>query len=63
MRAHLAMYESKRDLVSLGVYKAGSDPKLDAALQRIDRIESFLKQSREESTTLDETIQALIALQ
>ena len=32
MRAALALYESKRDLVTLGAYKKGSDPRLDQVL-------------------------------
>lgn len=59
LRAHLERYESKRDLVSLGAYKAGSDPKLDAALKRIDRIEAFLRQGRGEKNGFEETVAAL----
>ena len=46
VREHLAIYEAKRDLVSLGAYKKGSDPALDAALARIGAIETFLGQDR-----------------
>ena len=59
LRAHLAVYEQKRDLVSLGAYKAGSDPRLDAALARIDAIEAFLRQGMRERTPLDDTLAAL----
>lgn len=62
LRAHLALYESKRDLVMLGAYKKGSDPRLDAALSRIDAIEAFLAQSTTERTALDETIARLAKL-
>lgn len=43
LRAHLAIYEAKRDLVLLGAY-GGGDRRLDAALARIDAIEAFLGQ-------------------
>ncbi len=56
LREHLGLYESKRDLVLLGAYKKGSDPKLDAALQRIDGIEAFLRQGIHESSALDRTL-------
>lgn len=59
LRALLALYESKRDLVMLGAYKRGSDPRLDAALARIDEIEMFLRQGRHESARLEDTIAAL----
>ena len=63
LREHLAIYEAKRDLVSLGAYKAGSDAKLDAALGRIDRIESFLRQAKHVASDFDSTREALAALQ
>jgi len=47
-REHLATYEAKRDLVSLGAYKRGSDRRLDAALERIDAMEAFLRQGKHE---------------
>ena len=62
MREHLAVYEAKRDLVGLGAYKKGSDPRLDAALARIDGIEKFLRQERHERSDFDDTVQKLQAL-
>lgn len=62
MREHLAVYEAKRDLVSLGAYKKGSDAKLDAALRIIDKIEAFLRQGRTEGSTLEETRAKLVEL-
>lgn len=62
LRGHLAIYESKRDLVLLGAYKKGSDPRLDAALSRIDAIEAFLRQPRTERASLDATLAQLAKL-
>jgi len=62
LREHLAVYEAKRDLVSLGAYKRGSDPRLDAAIAEIDAIEAFLRQDRAEHTDLTETRQRLLDL-
>jgi type III secretion protein N (ATPase) len=59
LRSHLAVYEAKRDLVSLGAYKPGSDLHLDDALRRIEAIESFLGQARDERTPLRETVERL----
>jgi len=59
LREHLAIYEAKRDLVSLGAYKAGSDAKLDAALARIDGIEAFLKQGKREHSSFEDTVRQL----
>jgi ATP synthase in type III secretion protein N len=59
LRAHLALYESKRDLVALGAYQKGSDPRLDAALARIDAIEAFLRQGKDERVALEESVAQL----
>jgi len=59
LREHLAIYEAKRDLVSLGAYKAGSDAKLDAALARIAGIEAFLKQGKREHSSFEDTVRQL----
>ncbi|MEM9071656.1 MAG: FliI/YscN family ATPase [Myxococcota bacterium] len=59
LRGHLAIYESKRDLVSLGAYKKGSDRRLDDALRRIDSIEAFLRQDRHETSAFEETLASL----
>ncbi len=62
VRELLATYEAKRDLVNLGAYKAGSDPRLDTALARIDAIEAFLRQTPQARSTYAETKQALSTL-
>lgn len=58
-RAHIAVYEQKRDLVALGAYLPGSDKPLDAALQRIERIEAFLRQDSHESCDFEVMLAAL----
>ena len=58
LRALVATYEAKRDLVTLGAYAKGSDRELDEALGRIDGIERFLRQEGGR-VGLDETVRAL----
>jgi len=45
LRALLATYRKAEDLVNIGAYVAGSNPKIDEALKRIDGINSFLRQA------------------
>ncbi|MFW5920948.1 MAG: type III secretion system ATPase SctN [Polyangiales bacterium] len=59
LRELLATYESKRDLISLGAYKKGTDPRVDEAIAHIDAIEAFLRQATTERSELDETVRAL----
>jgi type III secretion protein N (ATPase) len=61
LRAHVAVYESKRDLVTLGAYSKGSDRHLDDALTCLPRIESFLSQEPSERSSFDATVAALSA--
>ena len=60
LRRLLSVYESNRDLVSIGAYKKGTNPELDDALERIDRIYGFLQQKTDESFSLDEAVVQMI---
>ena len=60
LRRLLSVYESNRDLVSIGAYKKGTNPELDDALERIDRIYGFLQQKTDESFSLDEAVIQMI---
>ena len=57
----ISYYEQKRDLVALGAYAKGSEPKLDAALARIERIEAFLRQDAHSAFALEQTLAMLDA--
>jgi type III secretion protein N (ATPase) len=61
LRALVATYEAKRDLVTLGAYVKGSDPELDEALARMPRIVGFLRQDAGETSALEETVAGLFA--
>ena len=59
LRALLATYEAKRDLVTLGAYAKGSDKELDEALVHMPRIEALLRQDAGEKTAFDAAVGAL----
>ncbi len=59
VRAHLAVFEAKQDLVALGAYRAGSDPRLDRALERLRGIDEFLTQGPRENSDFAETVRRL----
>ena len=61
LREMLAVYSDGRDLVEIGAYKPGTNPRLDAALEVMPAIDSFLRQNRAEHSSLAET-RELIAL-
>jgi ATP synthase in type III secretion protein N len=62
VRELLADYERKRDLILLGAYQAGSDPRTDAAIAQHDPIAAFLRQGRDEVCGAAETRQRLLGL-
>jgi len=62
LRELLAAYEQRRDLIVLGAYQAGSDPRTDAAIAAQGAIEDFLRQPADHAETLPDTLAALAAL-
>ena len=58
----LATYRRSEDLISLGAYKTGANPRLDRAVKAIDAIESYLKQEAGEYAGLPESVSRLITL-
>ena len=62
VREWLATTRDSEDLVSVGVYVAGSNPKVDDALAHRDAIETFLRQKSSELTTFSSAVEALNAL-
>lgn len=62
LREVLATYEKNRDLILLGAYTYGTDPKVDYAIDKNDDIEGFLKQGMEENPPFEQTIESLSEL-
>ncbi len=62
IREILAVYEEAKDLINIGAYVQGSNPKIDYAIKWFDTINSFLKQGVNESVTLKDSISSLINL-
>lgn len=56
LRDILSTYERNADLVSIGAYKAGTNPKLDYALTKIDDINAFLMQGIDEVFTYEQSV-------
>jgi FliI/YscN family ATPase len=58
-RALLATYEEKRDLIALGAYAKGSDPRLDQAIAAQPELERWLRQEPNVVESQASTLQAL----
>ncbi|HOK20209.1 MAG TPA: FliI/YscN family ATPase, partial [Thermosynergistes sp.] len=62
VREALAIYEEAEDLITIGAYKSGSNPRVDWAISCIDEINNFLRQSVEGSYSFEETEKLLLKL-
>jgi type III secretion protein N (ATPase) len=62
LRETLATYEKQRDLILLGAYQYGTDPRTDYAIDKYEAIIEFLKQGTDENVTFEQTVEQLIAL-
>jgi flagellum-specific ATP synthase len=61
-RRMLALLKENEMLVRIGAYQKGSDPQLDEALEKKERLEAFLTQKATETIPLRQTVEELIAL-
>jgi len=62
IRDLMATYKKSEDLINIGAYKRGSNPRVDLSIDRNDLINRFLKQRAEEPSQLSITQQQLIEL-
>ncbi|MCA9798043.1 MAG: FliI/YscN family ATPase [Cyanobacteria bacterium HKST-UBA04] len=60
MRELLAVYKDAKDLIDVGAYEHGSNPKIDIALQMMPEINNFLRQSVKDATSMADAIQRCI---
>ena len=62
LKETLAVYRKAEDLINIGAYVAGSNPRIDFAVQMIDRINTYLRQDIDTRVTLEESISQLAGL-
>ncbi len=58
----LATYREAEDLINIGAYVRGSNPKIDKALQMIEKIREFLRQDMKEKAEFEDSVNRLIEL-
>lgn len=59
LRELLSLYEENRDAITYGIYKRGTDAKLDEAIAKIDAITGFLRQGTGERVAFDDSLSEL----
>lgn len=58
----MATYREAEDLINIGAYVKGSNPRIDEALRNWDRIRAFLRQASDEQVDFQESIDRLISM-
>jgi len=56
LRAMVSLWREFQDLLAINAYKRGTNPALDAALEKKDAIVRFLRQNTDEPSTLNEAV-------
>lgn len=62
LREVLARYTEAEDLINIGAYVKGSNPKIDYALSKIDQVNGFLKQGTFEKVNFEDTVNQIIGI-
>jgi type III secretion protein N (ATPase) len=60
LRETLATYEKQRDLILLGAYQYGTDPRTDYAIDKYEQIIEYLKQDTHDNTPFDQAVLRLV---
>ena len=60
MRTLMSLYRENKDLIDVGMYQTGSNPKLDIAIEMMPKINAFLQQRTSDSVNMQNTIDTLI---
>ncbi len=59
IRSILSVYYSNYDLITIGAYKAGTNPALDVAIAKIEKVNDFLRQDIYEAFDYPKTIELM----
>ena len=60
LRTLLSLYRENKDLIDVGMYQPGSNPKLDIAIEMNSKINAFLCQRTDELVSMEGTISELV---
>jgi flagellum-specific ATP synthase len=58
----MATYREAEDLINIGAYVKGSNPRIDAAIRHIDAIRAFLRQAADEPADFTSSVSGLLSL-
>lgn len=59
IRSIISLYEENSELIHIGAYKKGTDPRIDEAIDLYPKVQQFLRQGVFETITFEETVHAM----
>lgn len=62
LRTLLSLYRENKDLIDVGMYQPGSNPKLDTAIEMMPQINAFLQQRTSDIVSMDSTVNTLVEM-
>jgi len=58
----LATYREAEDLINIGAYVPGSNPRVDLAISKIEALKHFLRQGIYETSSYEQTLSQLMGV-
>ena len=62
MRTIMSLYRENKDLIDVGMYQPGTNPRLDTAIEMMPKINAFLQQRTSDIVSMDTTIGTLVEM-
>jgi FliI/YscN family ATPase len=62
LQALLATYRESEELITVGAYQRGTNPRLERAIAAVERLTPFLRQDMHESSLFEDTVLQLLEL-
>ena len=62
LRELYSLYMQNRDLINIGAYEQGSDPKIDQAIRAREPLRAFVRQDQDVRVSMDDTQRDMRAL-
>jgi flagellum-specific ATP synthase len=61
-RELMATYKENQDLINIGAYVPGANPKIDLAIKYIDRMWNYIRQNMYDKASFEEAVNQLLSL-
>ena len=56
-----SVYRQNRDLISIGAYEHGSDPKIDQALRAHEPLRQYIRQAQHQKVAMSQSVSDLVS--